>query len=966
MNYCWVTIVPEDKRRPVCQNMAPVEMLCSELPLNFSSDLAGDLAADPDGTHVMLQQVWGVLEGNDNCYETTVEELTDSDDVEINECGWGSITRRFVVHEIRTYAGSEPDVLSSSECTQQITILEHHDFVIDFPQDAAMTCGTPMIDTILLQSTGCDVLTVNVGAPVYYESSSDECYKYAITYDVINWCLWDGEYEGYVIQRMTEDDGEAIAIDRSVEGNERPVVRFSTNGGLCIDRHHTDRDGDSDLSDCASPDLVNYGRYIYTQFVKVYDTEAPVVDVTPYGATDCDDDTAGGVFLDEDGSCDENVTITFNVSDICDSESLVFNNSVVELVSATLFSNVVDTDQDGVIKHVEITQSGNVGQSVSLSGSNGNYTFSGTYDIIVDGLDNHIYYALRVVFRDACGNTATEIMPFKVVDCKGPAPICINGLTVTLMPQLPGTDADGDGDTDNCAMAIWASDFEGSPIFDCTGQGPETNEDGLLRVTTYAIYRASDVEAAGDSFVPTPDHNGLILTDDDEPTVVVYVYAFDEEGNYDYCETYVLVQYNTDCGGSTGGTIAGVITTEESETVEGVEVSLNGGMAMTMTTGENGHYEFSGLIAGGDYSVTPYLNANPLNGVTTFDLVLISKHILSVQPLNSPYKRIAADANRSGTITTLDMIQIRKLILNVITEFPNNTSWRFVDADYSFPDVTNPWLEEFPELISENNVATAITDADFVAVKIGDVNGSVQANALSGDDRTLNGQFNFEVDDINLKTGNVYTVAFRGRDIANVEGYQATLSLEGVELVDIEYGHANAANFGLRFVEEGFITTSWNQDFATAAALTNDDVLFSLVIRANEDKELNQAIRVSSRYTAAESYPTGTIADVGIHFNPAVAEGPVFALYQNIPNPFQEETLIGFNLPVDASGMIEIRDAAGKLVTMLKGDYTAGYNQVKVTRRMLGGMTGVLTYTVNVNAANGETYTAAKSMVVVK
>ncbi|MFQ5445455.1 MAG: hypothetical protein ACE5FF_00840 [Saprospiraceae bacterium] len=33
-------------------------------------------------------------------------------------------------------------------------------------------------------------------------------------------------------------------------------------------------------------------------------------------------------------------------------------------------------------------------------------------------------------------------------------------------------------------------------------------------------------------------------------------------------------------------------------------------------------------------------------GVTTYDLVLITKHILGVQPLGSPYKIIAADANK--------------------------------------------------------------------------------------------------------------------------------------------------------------------------------------------------------------------------------------------------------------------------------------------------------------------------------
>ncbi|MGH1437462.1 MAG: hypothetical protein ACRBG0_23690, partial [Lewinella sp.] len=275
--------------------------------------------------------------------------------------------------------------------------------------------------------------------------------------------------------------------------------------------------------------------------------------------------------------------------------------------------------------------------------------------------------------------------------------------------------------------------------------------------------------------------------------------------------------------------IQGVIATESNETVEDVEVSISGGMASMMVTNTDGTYSFSNLALGGDYSVTPYLNANPLNGVTTFDIVKISKHILNVDVLAGPYKRIAADANRSGTITTLDLIHIRKLILNEVTAFPNNTSWRFVAADYDFPDLTNPWDETFPELINENNLAGNILNADFVGVKIGDVNGSAQANALAGDDRTLNGQFNFVAENIAMKAGNTYTVAITGENMSAVEGFQGTLNLNGAELVDIEYGAATAENFGLRYAAEGQITTSWN------GKATSEDVLFSLVIRPTAD-----------------------------------------------------------------------------------------------------------------------------------
>ncbi len=139
----------------------------------------------------------------------------------------------------------------------------------------------------------------------------------------------------------------------------------------------------------------------------------------------------------------------------------------------------------------------------------------------------------------------------------------------------------------------------------------------------------------------------------------------------------------------------------------------------------------------GTFTVTPMLDINPLNGVTTYDLVLMSKHILAIEPLNSPYKMIAADVNKSGSVTTFDILETRKLILGTYSEFPDNTSWRFLPRELTFANDENPFEDDFSESgaitaeIDENgidysfefnnNTETA-TSADFVGIKIGDVN----------------------------------------------------------------------------------------------------------------------------------------------------------------------------------------------------------------------------------------------------
>ncbi len=127
------------------------------------------------------------------------------------------------------------------------------------------------------------------------------------------------------------------------------------------------------------------------------------------------------------------------------------------------------------------------------------------------------------------------------------------------------------------------------------------------------------------------------------------------------------------------------------------------------------------LSTAGVYRVTPEKVDNPLNGVTTYDLVLISKHILGLDTLDSPYKMVAADANATRSITTQDIVETRKLILGIYTEFPAVNSWRFVDKDYTFP-TPNPFSAAFPENII---LSTFPDDAvDFVGIKMGDLNNS--------------------------------------------------------------------------------------------------------------------------------------------------------------------------------------------------------------------------------------------------
>ncbi|MCB0608172.1 MAG: DUF11 domain-containing protein [Lewinella sp.] len=898
-NICWFEALVEDKIAPACEAPHDVQLTCVDMP--YDLDLQNE---------EQMNALFGMATGVDNCPVVTTETVNVTNG--LDDCGFGTIIRRFRAKDANgTY--------STNLCQQLITVSEVHNYEIRFPKDAQAICGEPNPDTILTNEIGCDILSVNVHDETY-TADDDECYKILRTYRVINWCEWDGEADPIVIGRDEDCDDNP--------GDEHIWLIVRPNGVTYLDRDNQETNANPAVgtSRCTSlpkpnghwansttnTELTSVGHWEYTQVIKVYDNIDPVLTFE------------SGEYCSYDNlACTGAVEVSLNVEETCSP------NGIEITVRLDAFG-------DGVIDG-DVT-------AAALSGTYPDYTISGTYPIG--------HHKFLVTVRDGCENQAGVEIPFDVVDCKAPTPVCINGLAVDLMPVIPSADVDGDGQLDNGAMTVWATDLIASPVSDCTPP------------ITYSINAVGDISAQ--------DQTSIILTCDDLGTLFVEIHAWDGAGNHDYCQTYIQVQNNNDTCPTGDGSVSGVITTEEDQAVEGVHVQLSGQADMTLTTLSNGQYAFSGLLTGYDYTITPELDENYLNGVSTFDLILMAKHILGVQLLDSPYKMIAADINNSGTITTLDAIQLRKLILNITNSFANNTSWRFVDAGYLFPVPNNPWFETFPEIININDLSGLLSGQDFIGVKIGDLNGSVQANALDIEPRNLRGMFYFDVDEMHLKAGNEYRIAFTAADIAKVQGFQGTLKLDqaAVQLKDLVSGAAKAENFGMRYADEGVITFSWHRSPVASAeaehrapeasAEAAGDVLFTLVVQAMADADLRDILAVSSRYTPAEAYnQSDELMDLGLRFNNELAAGLPFELYQNKPNPFSDRTVIGFQLPEDSEVTITIHDVSGKAVKLIRDNYAKGYNQLTLSRRELNNATGVLYYTVTA----GE-HTATKKMVV--
>jgi subtilisin-like proprotein convertase family protein len=513
---------------------------------------------------------------------------------------------------------------------------------------------------------------------------------------------------------------------------------------------------------------------------------------------------------------------------------------------------------------------------------------------------------------DACGNAGTAVNTV-TVEPKAPTAYCTDELVIDLMVT---------------GMAeVNAADFNFASSDNCTATGD----------LSYAF--SSDIT-----------NTVMTVTCDNLGANTVEMWVFDAAGMTDYCVVTLTVQNNNgaDCGTGTL-TVAGAINTEDADAVSEVEVEVNGGLFAT-STDVDGLFTFD-LAQGGDYTVAPSYDVNVANGVTTFDIVKITRHILGIESLDSAYKVIAADANNSASVTTLDIVSIRKVILQIEDSFSNNTSWRFVDAAYTFADPMNPW--GFAEVVNINNLEADALSTDFVAVKVGDVTGDAQTSFGSADDRTKNGAFAIDAKEVAMTAGNTYEVTFTAD--AAVEGFQFTMNFDAkkVAFVGLAEGVATAENFGFAKLNEGAITASWNADAAYDFAGAE---VFTVSFTALEDVNLSEAVSINSRFTAAEAYAAGELQDVALTFSGSTTAN--YALYQNTPNPFKGETVIAFELAEAGNAVVTIMDVNGKVVRTINGDFAKGFNNVTVKDI---NTTGVLYYTLE----SGD-FTATKKMIIIE
>jgi hypothetical protein len=184
--------------------------------------------------------------------------------------------------------------------------------------------------------------------------------------------------------------------------------------------------------------------------------------------------------------------------------------------------------------------------------------------------------------------------------------------------------------------------------------------------------------------------------------------------------------------------------------------------------------------------------------LSTFDLIILQRHILGIEKLQSQYQIIAGDANGSKKLNVSDLVAIRKVILGITNSFaPGVPSWRFVDKDYQFEDINDPFV--FDENILIEDLTPTNGDIEFIGIKIGDINGSI--GHLQDDDASSRSIRNKTIKSMQ----SLDKIDFGGINLNQLDGFQLNLKIDDYESVDFhhqidEYSHTEYSEGELKII----------------------------------------------------------------------------------------------------------------------------------------------------------------------
>jgi len=365
-----------------------------------------------------------------------------------------------------------------------------------------------------------------------------------------------------------------------------------------------------------------------------------------------------------------------------------------------------------------------------------------------------------------------------------------------------------------------------------------------------------------------------------------------------------------------GLNIGGNVATALSTGLNDVQINLSGDkLELDIVSDNQGAYVFENILSDDQYMLSAQMDDDPLNGITTLDLIHIQRHILGLKILDHPAKLIAADINRSGQISSSDLVELRRLILGFADGFTNNEPWNFVPTNRLYSIPRERLLHEIESLIMLEEVNLNHINNNFTGIKTGDVTFD-NSYELSGQNRSVSQ--NVWLYDVVSTEGSKTLNIYPSEDIA-AYGFQIALEIEG----GISEVSSDLTGFGdgSYSIKDGILLVSWSS--LGAELISKDDPILSIDIISTElssGPSLSKSMRPELYDENLLSQPISLTEMSKVFDNQMTI----------VPNPVQNSAVIIYNSDVAIESSLEVYRTDGVQVYIKAVSLNKGVNEIRL------------------------------------
>jgi hypothetical protein len=523
------------------------------------------------------------------------------------------------------------------------------------------------------------------------------------------------------------------------------------------------------------------------------------------------------------------------------------------------------------------------------------------------------YHRIRWTVMDECGDSAFCEKRIELYDCQAPSPISQGFKTLNFHS--------------NYELTVPLNDIAGEYLDDCAtaSQYLFSTRSNIYQNDT--LFKFCEVPSGVLVIVP------IWLADQGRDLNCNGIISWDERIKYQVSVPVVFTGDGTQDCSNPNIFISGKIKTVLGEGIAKTHVlvkDVNQSYAPVITD-VNGEYALPHIDYTYPVTVTASRNDGVKNGVSTLDLVLIQKHLLGIEPFTRPEQFIAADASNSFSLSAIDLVILRKLILGLVDTFPIGKSWRFFDT-LSFGNTTESII-----ISSENETS----NVDFIGVKLGDINLTANPQFTSLTSRSYPPAQYWTTDAQEYLPGDIIEIPVQCTTLNSMIGFQFTLSDPDLEFLSVSSNHIEISEDDYALFGDKMTMSWYALDEVTCHP---GDIVFTVKALAKKAGALQQSLQLNSDITNAELYS----AQDDIFIPKIVIQSNVedhLTLFAAEPNPWSTTCTIPFHVQHDGNLNFTVYDVNGAKLFSEEKYYTSGYHEIKLNAGDVSAG-GLLLYTL--------------------